>query len=72
MQCYILIDARDFGRNNKVGSSNRAMIAFYDSDGVISLYRDDFDFDAYCVRVLGEFLTRKLPSGVRNELIGRA
>jgi len=48
------------------------MVAFYDSDGVVSLYRDDFDLDTYYIRVLGEFLTRKLPSGVRNELIGRA
>jgi hypothetical protein len=48
------------------------MVTFYDSDGIVSLYRDDFDLDAYYVRVLGEFLTRKLPSGIYNELIGKA
>ncbi len=72
MQCYILVNTRDFGRNNKVGLSNRAIVAFYDSDGVIGLYRDDFDLNAHRVCLLGELLARKLPSGVHNELIGRA
>jgi hypothetical protein len=48
------------------------MVTFYDPDRVVSLYRDDFDLDAHYVRVLGEFLARKLPSGIRNELIGKA
>ncbi len=48
------------------------MVILYDSDGVVSLYGDDFDLDTHCVRVLSEFLAYKLPSGVRNELIGWA
>jgi hypothetical protein len=38
----------------------------------MGLYGDDFDFDAHGVYVLGKLLARKLLSGVRNELIGRA
>jgi hypothetical protein len=48
------------------------MVAFYDSDGVVGLYGDDFDLNAYRIYLLGELLAYKLPSGVRNELIGRA
>jgi hypothetical protein len=45
------------------------MVTLYDSNGVMSLYRDDFDLNAYYIRVLSEFLTYKLPSSVHNELI---
>jgi hypothetical protein len=48
------------------------MVTFYDSNKVISFYKDDFDFDTYTIYILGELLTCKLLSGVRNELIRRA
>jgi hypothetical protein len=48
------------------------VITFYDSNKVIGLYKDDFDFDTYIVYVLGELLARKLLSSVCNELIRRA
>jgi hypothetical protein len=48
------------------------MVTFNDSDGVVSLYRDGFDLDTRHTCVLSELLARKLLSGVRNELTGRA
>ncbi len=46
------------------------MVMLYDFDRVVGLYGDDFDFNAYSVCVLSEFLACKLPSSVYNELIG--
>ena len=48
------------------------MVALYDSDGVVGLYRDDFDLYTHRTRVLGEFLAGELFSGICNDLIGRA
>ena len=42
---------------------------FYNFNKVISLYKDDFNFNAYCIHMLNEFLTCKLPFNVYNELI---
>jgi hypothetical protein len=47
------------------------MVTLDDPDGVMSLYRHDFDLDIYSGCVLGEFLAGKLLTRVRNELIGR-
>ena len=48
------------------------MVTFNDSDGVVGFYRDGFDLDTRHTCVLSELLARKLLSGVRNEVIGRA
>jgi hypothetical protein len=52
--------------------SDQAVVAFYDSNRVVGLYKDDFDFDTHAVYVLGELLARKLLSSICNELIRRA
>ena len=72
LECGILINSIDFGRNNKVGVSDRAMVAFYNSDGVVSFYGDNLDLGSYSICKLSELLTSELLSGVRYNLIGRA
>jgi hypothetical protein len=48
------------------------MVAFYDSDGIVSFYGDDFDLGSHGIRKLSELLASELLSGVCYDLIGRA
>jgi hypothetical protein len=47
------------------------MVALDDSYRVVCFYRDDFHLGSYGIRKLSELLTRKLLSGVCDDLIGR-
>jgi hypothetical protein len=48
------------------------MVAFYDSDGVVSFYGDNLNLGSYGICKLSELLASKLLSGIRYNLIGRA
>jgi hypothetical protein len=72
LQCYILINTLDFSYNDEISALDQAIITFYDSNKVISLYKDDFDFNTYTICMLDELLACKLLSSVYNELIKRA
>jgi hypothetical protein len=52
--------------------SNEAMVALYNPDRVMSLYKYDFDLDTYRANVLCELLTSELFLGVYSYLVRRA
>jgi hypothetical protein len=48
------------------------MVALYDPNGVVSLYRYDFDPDTHRAGVLSELLASELFPGVHSHLVRRA
>jgi hypothetical protein len=50
---------------------DQAIVTLDDLNGVVNLYKHDFNLNTYSSYILSEFLTSKLLIKVRNELIGR-
>ncbi len=61
-----------FVYNYKISTSNQAIVTFHDSDGIISLYKNDFNLDSYYINVLSELFINKLLPGIRNKLVKKA
>ena len=72
MEYNILINFINFGYNNKIDILNRAIIIFYNSNKIISFYRNNFNFNSNNIYKLNKLLINKLLFGIYYNLIKRA
>jgi len=68
----ILINSVNFSYNNKINILNQAIIVFYNSNKVISFYKNNLNLGFYNIYKLSKLLISKLFSGIYYNLIKRA